>query len=338
MTEETAPDGTVHGTFLHLPTGETLLLDGFDINHPFSDTSGPIPDQFTADNFLFNGTASSATESQHTLSVFLSEDAFQGDAQFTLDVDGVQILGPTSVVVKHGDGFQTFTFTGDMPDSPHSVDIHFINDAYGGSSGEDRNLYVGGIQFDQFSMQGNEASDNAAGGHQADDPNAAVMHIDGTTSFADVAVNGTPGQLPPDSVAMTLHLSEDAYQGDAQFTVDVDGQQVIGPTSVEVAHNSGGNQDFTAFLQQFGQGAHTISINFINDAYGGSSNADRNLYVESIDINGVNFAGNTAADNAAGGHQADDPTGAVMHTNGTVTFTIDEAQPIHSTAPPEIMG
>ena len=50
--------------------------------------------------------------------------------------------------------------------------------------------------------------------------------------------------------------------------------------------------------------------------------------IESLDVNGVHFAGNTAAN----GEQALHPHAAVMAVNGTAEFNINH------TAPPDIMG
>jgi hypothetical protein len=130
---------------------------------------------------------------------------------------------------------------------------------------------------------------------------------------------------------MTVYLSEDAWNGDAQFTVDLDGTQIMGPTNVSVAHDSGNDQDFTLYIPD-APGTHTLSVHFLNDAWGGTAGADRNLYVNSVDINGAHFAGNTAVNDAANGHAGDDPTAAVMDINGTATFNVNH------TAPPEVIG
>ena len=39
------------------------------------------------------------------------------------------------------------------------------------------------------------------------------------------------------------------------------------------------------------KGNHVISIDFLNDLYGGSPTTDRNLYVQSIAVDGVTRAG-----------------------------------------------
>src|SRR5690242_11443860 len=110
------------------------------------------------------------------LDVLVSEDAFNGDAQFTVDIDGVQVVGPTSVTTLHSSGqFEDFHFlTGiSAPDAPHTVAVHFINDAWGGSPDADRNLYVEGIKFGNVAADGQTAQNDANFGDAAFDPNAA---------------------------------------------------------------------------------------------------------------------------------------------------------------------
>ena len=88
------------------------------------------------------------------------------------------------------------------------------------------------------------------------------------------------------SDSLVLSMSEDAYQGDAQFTVSVDGQQQ-GDFTVTASHAAGSTETFT-FDGNWAPGAHTVTVNFLNDAYGGSSSADRNLYVNAVNYDGAN--------------------------------------------------
>jgi hypothetical protein len=312
------------GLLLSLPNGETLSFLGVSDN------------ALTADNFLFDGTVAGPTppgNAADTLVLHLSEDAWNGDAQFTLDVDGVQIAGATNVTVAHASGgFQDFTYQGSFGSGPHTVAVHFINDSWGGSSALDRNLYVGGIDFNGQHYDGQTAQNDAQAGQPDSDPAAAEMLTNGTVTFGQVGVptplsfptagsDPTAGSNPatgPD--ALVLHLSEDAWNGDAKFTLDVDGTQIAGATGVTTAHGSGGFQDFT-FGGDFGAGPHTIAIHFINDGWGGGSAAmDRNLYVGGIDFDGRHYAGQTAQNDAQAGQPDSDPSAAEMFINGTVTF------------------
>ncbi|HET9149624.1 MAG TPA: carbohydrate-binding domain-containing protein, partial [Alphaproteobacteria bacterium] len=295
-------------------------FEGLDLNGQHFDPSAAQTD--ARGDFIFQniaGGSSSPPPGSDTLVLHLSEDAYNGDAQFAVLVDGHQIGGPTSVTTLHSSGtFQDFTFTGDFGAGPHTVEVDFLNDAWGGTSDTDRNLYVGGITFDGVDYAGNTATDNAANGHAGDDPNAAVMDVNGSVIFSNVSGSSPPPPPPPDT--LVLHLSEDAYQGDAQFAVLVDGKEIGGPISVTTLHSSGTFQDFT-FNGDFGTGPHTVEVDFLNDAWGGSPDTDRNLYVGGITFDGTNYAGNTATDNAANGHAGDDPTAAVMDVNGSAVFS-----------------
>ena len=142
-------------------------------------------------------------------------------------------------------------------------------------------------------------------GHAAD-PNAVMyasvgpnnQTLDGTDIAGIQSLYGAPASAPapapaPSTAVIALHLSEDAWMGDAQFIVSVDGQQLGGVQTVSALHGLGQGQTFT--LQgAFGVGAHDLAISFINDAWGGTPDTDRNLYVDGVDLNGTPQAGGTA--------------------------------------------
>ena len=127
---------------------------------------------------------------------------------------------------------------------------------------------------------------------------------------------GSPVVAPPPPAApatVTLgagpdglvgRVSEDAWKGHAQFTVSVDGAQIGGVQTATAAHAAGQTQAFT-LRGTFGAGPHKVAVAFLNDAWGGSAAADRNLYVDSITYNGT-----TAAQ------------GAVLGSNGSQSFLV----------------
>ena len=84
---------------------------------------------------------------------------------------------------------------------------------------------------------------------------------------------------------LVLNVSEDAWQGDAQFTVSVDGARVGGVQTATTLHSSGKTQPLT-LTGNFGAGSHSVAVSFINDAFGGAANLDRNLYVQSVSLDG----------------------------------------------------
>ena len=202
-----------------------------------------------------------------TLVLRLSEDAWQGDAQCTISVDGKTVGGTVTVTASHAKGqTQTVTLTGQWGPGAHDVGVQFINDAWGGTAATDRNLYVDKVVLDgQVSKAG-----------------PVAQQANGT---AHVATGASP---------LVLQLSEDAYQGHAQFTVSVDGKSLGLAQSVTASHGKGAVQNF-AFAQAMAAGTHDVAVSFLNDAYGGTAATDRNLYVQAINANGAALPGSSAA-------------------------------------------
>lgn len=242
--------------------------------------------------YLSNSTCGSTTgtgsgSSGDTLTLHMSEDAYQGDAQFTVTVNGQQVGGAMTVNALHcnGDG-EVFVLNGNWGSGIQQVGISFINDASGGCNGGDRNLYVNSINYDGTTYANT----------------AAALYSAGTSTFA---VGGSTATAATVADVLTLNLSEDAYNGDAQFMLFIDGKQISTAQSVSALHSSSGSQAF-AFSGNFGAGSHTVGVQFTNDAYGGTSSTDRNLYVNSIGLNGATVSGASAA----------------LYSNGTANFAI----------------
>ncbi len=213
-----------------------------------------------------------------TLVLRLSEDAYNGNAQFTVSVDGKSLGSAREVTALRKDGnSQEFSFKGDFGTGERKVAVAFVNDAYGGSSSTDRNLYVEGVTLNGTAL-----------------PNAQrALLSNGTAEFtADVSDN------------LVLRLSEDAYNGNAQFTVSVDGKS-LGPAQEVTALRKDGNSQEFSFKGDFGTGERKVAVAFVNDAYGGSSSTDRNLYVEGVTLNGATLPGAQSA----------------LYSNGTIEFT-----------------
>ena len=201
-----------------------------------------------------------------TLVLSLSEDAWQGDAQAVITIDGKTLGGTVTVTASHARGqAQTVSLSGQWGPGAHDVGIQFINDAWGGTAATDRNLYVNGVTLDGQAAPGTPV-----------------------TQYANGTAHVTTGASP-----LVLQLSEDAYQGDAQFTVSVDGKALGAAQSVSASHTAGAVQNF-AFAQAMTAGAHDVAVSFLNDAWGGTAATDRNLYVQAIDANGAALPGTAA--------------------------------------------
>ena len=222
-----------------------------------------------------------------TLALNLSEDAWQGDAEFTVSVDGKQVGGDYTASALHSSGDAgTFLLTGNWGTGVNDVQVSFINDAYGGSASEDRNLYVNSIAYNGITYAGT----------------TATMMGNSTDTFA---VGGATPTTSGPADTLTLNLSEDAWEGNAEFVLYIDGKAVTTPQSVSALHNQNATQAFT-FTGNLGAGTHTVGVDFVNDAYGGTAATDRNLYVNGITLNGASvFNGVKAQDG-----------------NGTTSFTL----------------
>ena len=224
------------------------------------------------------------TPTLNTLDIGISEDAWKGNAQFTVSVDGKQVGGTLTAHVLHSTGDSGhILLTGSFGTGSHDVKISFINDAWGGTPSTDRNLYVNSVSLDgttygqPTTMLSNGSQDFMVGG-------------------SNPSVAAAPDKL-------VLHMSEDAWQGDAKFTVSVDGKVLDTPEFVTALRSAGASEDFI-YTGNFGAGSHNVAVKFLNDAYGGTPTTDRNLYV-----NGLSFDSNTY-------------TGAALMGNGSHTFHV----------------
>ncbi|MBU8536745.1 carbohydrate-binding domain-containing protein [Falsiroseomonas tokyonensis] len=212
----------------------------------------------------------SAEDMQDLLSIRLSGDAWKGQARYTIAVDDVQHGGIRTVGAERSKGeSEVITLSGDFADSPHKVAITFLNDAFGGTEGKDRNLHIEGISLNGVDLD-----------------QSASLHRNGSITF-DVSPPA-PGVIEtigsgPDVVR--LALSQDVWGEDAQFLLFLDGVQLGGPRSVNASHVEG-EQEIYALRGDFDAGDHVLGVRFINDAWGGTSTTDRNLHIEYLSMNG----------------------------------------------------
>jgi hypothetical protein len=235
----------------------------------------------------------------------MAEDQALGvDAAFTVNVDGKQIGGLQTVTAAQSSGqTEAFTFNGNWAPGGHDVTVTFANNfIYPGLSG-DRNLYIDGISYD-----GQTVSDGRTSIYQSPlfPPNSTAGNIDGNAVFSvndTTALPAGTGANPtttPDAVsvgsgadALVLNMAEDAYQGDAQFTVSVDGKQIGGTLTTTAIVAQGQAQEFDVH-GDFGSGGHAVSVDFVNDKIGAFypgtqwavDTTDRNLYVMGMSLDG----------------------------------------------------
>lgn len=227
-------------------------------------------------------TTPATTPGSDTLTLALSQDFYKDSAQFTVSVDGKAMGGTMTAHALHGSGANDLvTLTGNWGSGSHDVKIAFINDAWGGTATTDRNLFVDGAYFN------GKASGASHAFMSAESQNFAVN---------ETATGKTPGN------PLTVHLSEDAYKGDAKFILSVDGKALTPEQTVTALHSAGKTMDLS--FAGLGSGSHDVGVTFTNDAWDGTPVTDRNMYVTGID-----FAGKTNA-------------GGILYSAGTQHFAV----------------
>ena len=248
-------------------TDRNLYVDGASING--GAIAGSSLSLMGAGSQSFSFTAPApAGATPDTLVLGLSEDAWQGDAQFKVAINGETVAGTYTATASHAAGAnQDISIAGNWGTGVKTIGVSFINDAWGGTGTTDRNLYVNHATYD---------GQDAAGA-------PAALFENGTANFT------TPAGATP----ITVHLAEDAWNGDAQYSIAVDGKTLVQDGTATASHALGQTQsiDLQAVLSA---GTHNVSVSFLNDAWGGTASTDRNLYVTGIDVNGTAVAGGTA--------------------------------------------
>lgn len=262
-------------------------------NYEFSSTSDDKPLELAAWAKYFGAQTSTSTASPPTsppsmpsspvtapitigvgsdvIALQLSEDAWQGNAQAIVSVDGTQIGGTQTITASHAAGQkQILNIDGNWGPGTHTVSVDFLNDAYGDSSSTDRNLYVSGASYNGTAATGAPLSLMSSG--------TQSLTV-GTAIARTVTVGAGPDTID-------LKMSEDAYQGNAQFTVSADGKQIGGILTAMALHAAGQSQDFLV-EGDFGAGKHAVSVDFLNDLYANTPAADRNLYVTGASYDGA---------------------------------------------------
>jgi hypothetical protein len=223
----------------------------------------------------------------------ISQDAWNGDADYVVRVDGVQTGGTLAASALTGSGqADLVSIRGDWGLGVHRVEVQFLNDAWGGTPQTDRNLQLEGASYNGMELAGANLR-FGTNGTQA-------------FSFTETAPSPTPTPTPTPTPAPTpagvnltigsgpdslvLRITQDAWAGNADYVVRVDGVQIGGMLSAAAIAGSG-QADTITLSGDWGPGGHNVQIQFLNDAWGGSFDTDRNLYVEGATYNGSAIMG-----------------------------------------------
>ena len=219
---------------------------------------------------------------QDKLQLWVAEDAGGGNAMFSVQVDGNALPGTYSTDVAYSSGqWQEVDIYGNFGVGAHTITVTDMSGAWDGTS--DNGLYV-----EQAAVDGMVAPASTQG-----------LYSPGSADVISVAAPATD--------VLTLKVSEDAFEGDAQCYVTIDGKIFGGVTTVTASHAAGVEQTITIDEAGLSSGAHTVGLAFINDLWGGTSTTDRNLYLDSVQLNGV-----------------DQQIAAALPTWGTASFQVGQ--------------
>ncbi len=201
----------------------------------------------------------------------ISQDAFEGNAQYTVSIDGAQVDGIlTASALRSLGETDTVTALGNLPPGPHSVSVSFLNDAWGGTPDRDRNLFVESVSFEGIILM----------------DSAVAFFENGSQTVGTFLEAETTGRgFGTGRDTLELRISQDDWLGNAQYVVSVDGVPV-GEALTASAERQFGDFDLVWVSRDFGPGEHTVTVNFLNDGWGGTPDTDRNLYVERVSFNG----------------------------------------------------
>ncbi len=262
------------------------------------------------------------------------------DAEFTVNVDGQQIGGLQTVTASHAAGqTETFTFEGNFAPGTHAITVTFANnsmtagDKAAFNDGGDRNLYVNAVSYDHSTVSSSVTPvygspfypPLSTSGLQ---PGNAVYSVTDTTAIptnapSTATTTPAPASFGTGADTLTLAMSEDPYAGDAMFTVAVDGTAIQATFATSAIQWEGQTQQFNLH-GNWGNGAHTVTVTYLNDLIGPVDTAggydpdDRNLV-----INGVKYDGTSA-------------TGAPyeLFNDGSASFSVPVSKPATPTPTP----
>ncbi|TXM92241.1 carbohydrate-binding domain-containing protein, partial [Methylobacterium sp. WL116] len=272
----------------------SLMSAGAQIVTVHDTTAVPTP-AAPVSTLVSTPTSTSIGSGSDQLIFKISEDAYKGDAQYTVSVDGKQIGGTLTAHAAHTAGqSDTVTVNGDWAAGDHKVSINFLNDDYATpyTPSTDRNLHVDSATYNGTDVSGSKIALMSAGAQTITVHDTTAMPTASTATPAASASTPTVTSIGSGSDKLVLKISEDAYKGDALYTVSVDGKQIGGTLTAHAAHTAG-QSDTVTVNGDWAAGDHKVSINFLNDDYATpyTPSTDRNLYVDSATYNGTDVSG-----------------------------------------------
>lgn len=218
------------------------------------------------------------------IELLLSAQSFKGDPKFQLQVDGKDVGAVQTVTVQKGTGWQSFKFAADVADGGGKVSVKFLDDLYVAGQG-DRNLYLDKLLVNGKIVTDVDTTIGRNGTYDFAVP-AALAKLPAAATAAPVPPAAPAPPAPASSIdTIVVKAATQSWNGDAQFRLLADGKPV-GAVQTVTTDLGQGWQAFT-FRTDLADATKTLGIEFLNDAWGGSGDKDRNLHVDAIMVNGV---------------------------------------------------
>ncbi|WP_245442905.1 carbohydrate-binding domain-containing protein [Methylobacterium terrae] len=177
---------------------------------------------------------------------------------------------------------------------PNTMQLAYLEK--GVSQAQADNLFkdMGAIRAHLEMVTNNTAATPAGGGDHSVPSTPATTTPAPATPVATPSTGGGTAQpsvsLGSGSDQLLLKISQDAYHGNAQYAVSVDGKQIGGVQTAHASH-AAGQSDLISVRGDWSQGNHDVAIRFLNDDWGGTAAKDRNLYVDSATYHGQDVQG-----------------------------------------------
>ncbi|HEX2939480.1 MAG TPA: carbohydrate-binding domain-containing protein, partial [Rhodopila sp.] len=131
---------------------------------------------------------------------------------------------------------------------------------------------------------------------------------------------------------ITLNMAEDSAAGqDAEFTVNVDGQQIGGVQTVTAEQSQGQTESFN-FFGDYAPGEHNVTVTFVNNYLYPGTPGDRNVYVD-----GVSYDGSTVSSSTTPIYQSPwfPPNSIIGDVWGNAVYGVNDTTAIPAGATPE---
>ncbi|TWU01330.1 carbohydrate-binding domain-containing protein [Stieleria varia] len=206
-----------------------------------------------------------------------------GDESMELLIDGERVAAWDDVSTNE----QTYTYQASETITPDRVRVAFTNDLYDEAAGIDRNLNVDKIQIDGTTFESEGPNVFSTGSWLPGDGitpgfgRSDTLNSDGYFQYGNVDLDPSPD---PGSIVIFAA----GTTGTETLELQIDG------TTVATFESIGGDEDSGSFQRLDYQAAGAISASqvrvvFVNDLYDEAAGVDRNLVVDKIAIDGVEY-------------------------------------------------